>query len=543
MDTPARSPFAGGLAAAGRGPAPGPACLSRWPTALALALAVALPPLSFHLHGDIGLNPADEGFLWYGAQRVLAGEVPLRDFQAYDIGRYYWSAAWMWLWGSTGILPVRAGNAVLAACTVVIAVRLVDTGDRRQALRPLLAALTFAAWMVPLYKIADSFAALLLVLGLARLLERPGPRRAFEFGACLGVAATIGINHALYGVAGAGLAAARLAWAAQRLPGPRPFVALGLGAALGYAPVLAFLLAVPGFAAAFADSIRLLFESGTTNLALPLPRASAVLRPDWRWAGAAQRESVMGALFVAAPVFVWLGLRRLPARGGSAGEAPPAAFAASLFLSLPYAHYAWSRADVVHVAISILPLLVAAWTFPAGRRRAAHAAGLLALALGSAFLVFPQHPAYSLARGDPLERVVVRGETLRVGPRTARELELLQRLTQLAPADAPAFYAAPYWTTAYAATGRRSPAWEIYPLFPSTDERQRREIRRLVDARVGIAAISTLSVDRRADLGLRRTHPAIVSHIRRCMTKLELPGNAVPDIEVFIDRGVPCPSE
>ena len=503
---------------------------------VALALAIGLPILLFAVTGRYELSLMDEGFLWYGAQRVLAGEFPLLDFQSYDIGRYYWSAFWMWLTDSDGILPVRAGNAVLGSISVAIAVGLVRAGAHRSRRRLIGVAVLVAAWMVPDYKIADSFAALLLVAGLAAWIDRPTDwRRGMAYGVCLGVASTIGINHALYGTVAFGLALSWHWWARHAAIKSRVFAALAVGTVIGYLPVLACHLGVVGFSDAFFDSIRQLFEAGTTNLSLPPPRLTAAFNHLGDGIGNAVRESFLAAWLILSAVLWANGAARLGPRRDPAAEAQSPVFCAALIVFLPYAHYAFSRLDIVHVAVGVPPLLIAVFTHPgAGLGSATARIGGLCMALGSLFLLPPEHRAYRALRGMPHQTVDLQGERLHVAAETAAEITWLRSLTDTYATGDQTFFATPYWPGAYAAMRRRSPAWEIYALFPSTSLRQHREIGRLSAAAIGFAVVSERSIDDRIDLGFSQTHPLIADYLRHCYSRSPPSRSAPPDTQTFI---------
>ncbi len=473
---------------------------------------------------------SDEGFLWYGVQRVMQGEVPLRDFMAYDPARYYSAARLMGLAGDDGLLALRVAMLAFQAASVAIGLAvLAGVGGRREAV---FAALLLGVWMVPYYKVHDQLAALLLLLALADLVRAPTAAACLRTGVAIGVAALIGRNHAAYGVFGATLAAA---WLAMTPPGRvaiRRGWAPGLaGLVLGISPLLAMCALVPGFAVAFADSVRFLFEFGATNIARPVPwpwqlRGRFVAHVTLPLLGTGITLLAIAA-FVPASI-VWVGLQRLRRR------AVPPALVSAACLALPYAHYAFSRPDTVHAVLGVLPLLIGTLTILAACRpvrRWLLAGGMAVLSLCA---TGPLHQAWQCERNPACAQVEIAGSQFTVLPATRDEIALLRHLaTAYAPGRTP-FIAVPFWPGAHALLGRRSALWEIYPLVDRAERTQIAEVARLRETKPGFAIIARFGVDWRMDTRFEVTHAPIYRYITEHFERRDDP--TFPDLEIYRAR-------
>lgn len=505
--------------------------------ALPIALyAAALVVAYFVAFGRVELNLADEGYLWYGVLRTLEGRLPLRDFQSYEPGRYWWCALWSPLVGS-GIFGIRASIAVFQVFGLACGLALV----RRLTSGPWLTALAgpvLLLWMFPRHKVFDSSLALMLVWAGVLLLERPTLRCHLAMGVAVGLAGVMGRNHILYASLGCGLL---ILVSALRLHGGRPLMKLATwsgGVILGFSPLLVLLAFAPGFAPAFLESVLFFTGERGTNLPLPYP---------WPWhlgfEHLATFERVaLAAAFLIPPIVYPLGLvATLRARAGDepGRPVPPAraVLAAASLIGVFYAHHASVRSDPSHLAQSIHPALLALLALPfafpsvAPRSRAAWgtivAVGLVAVTLIAVPATDPTVVELRAA-GDRTRLVEFEaaGDELRLPARSAAYLErLTQAIERNVPADEPLFVA-PGLATLYPLLGRRSPVWGIYFLWPAGEDAQRELRDQLAD--VDWALIVDTAIDDRPELLFRKTHRLVwedyVLHAERVPTP-ELPRN------------------
>lgn len=504
--------------------------------AIALIALVAVA-LSFWWQGNMGFSLWDEGYLWYGAQRVMLGEVPILDFAAYEPGRYYWSAALMHVFGGDGIMSLRLAVVVFQCAGLFAGLWVVSTAMRGsrsgQTLYLILAAVVLMSWMFPRHKLFDVSASLLLLATITWLASTLTPSRFFLAGLSVGIVALFGRNHGLYGaVASIGY----MLWLMLSREG-RTFVARGIlpwaaGVLVGFSPVLFMAALIPGFAAAFLDSVLFHIQFGATNLPLPVP---------WPWTVPvhvlstpnAVRLILAGFFFIALLVFGVISIGRGVLRYQHPRAIPPA-LVASTALVFPYAHFAFSRPDIGHLSQGIFPLVVGCLVLLA--RLPALQLWTLAsvLCATSMATMLSFHPGWVCRFEVACTDVDIAGRTLRIDPDSANAISLIRQMSaQHSPQGEP-FFTAPYWPGAYAVMRQRAPNWEIYAVVPRPPAFEQMEIERLAKSQPRFVVIFDLPLDGREELRYRYTHPLMYRYIQENFKRIPYP--QVPSYEIYLPQ-------
>jgi len=487
------------------------------------ALTVTLSFGWFAVDGHVGINLADEGYLWYGTRALNAGQVPIRDFQAYDPGRYVWTAAWSHVLGD-GLVSMRAA-CVIFHCFGIFAGLLTAARVSRDWRFLVLVAITLTLWMTPRFKVFEQSIALMAIWVAVRLLEQPTTRRHFLSGVFVGLMAFIGRNHGLYltvAFALVMLAMARGEWAKL----PRGVLAWSGGVLLGYTPQWLMFAFVPGYFDAFLALLQRNVTLGS-NLAMAVPwpwRIPAEYSgPYWR------NAFVEGCFFLALPLFVIAAFTRILMLG-KAKLSQHRPLLAAACVALPYAHHTFSRADSIHLAHSapalVLGLIALVASICPRTGFAPHSVALvLCMATVSATI---RHSGLFHERMDARGTFVTRdvlGQSMRVSRESAAILDTATKLSEdhARPDEAVMFL--PHWPGLYAATSRWSPLPQIYFIRPASAAEEERTVAQMETRRVAWVMLQDYRLDGRDALRFRRTNPMTFEYLARNFEQIAVPGS------------------
>ena len=487
---------------------------------LILLLSTGLILASCWLQINLGINFADEGFLWYGSWQIGMGSIPMLDFQAYDPGRYLWNALWMPVFGG-GLLGLRKSVLLFQIiglfCGILTLRRCLRTWPSL-----IIAAILLLVWMHPRHKIFEHTITLVSIYFAVRLLDAPTRRNHFIAGLFVGLSAFFGRNHGVYGLISY---LALMGFIYYKYDSKDFLVKIsiwGFGILIGYSPMLIMFVFIPGFFESTIQNILFIIYLKSTNISLPIP---------WPWKInfsssflEIMKSFSIGFFFVAMPVYygltsIWI-LRKQRFPKTSALNIVIASF----FVGLCYMHYAFSRADLNHLAQGMGPFLMGIFGMIAiipnknvGRFC------LFLILICTYFSIIMLSPYYKkLTASQNYTNVNISDDILSVSHRDAQLINNMIKINQeIIPAEEQLLIV-PHWPGFYPILQRKSPLWDIYLLFKETKKHQKEIIARL--NKVKYIIYGDVATDGRDDLRFKNTHPLVWQYFKTSFSLLASPG-------------------
>lgn len=471
-----------------------------------LSISLSIVILSFIWESNKEFNLADEGFLLYGAQRVIAGEVPIRDFAAYDPARYYWVAFFMNLYGSSGIIAMRLASSIFQTIGLFIGSYLLASNCKKiSSIYLAISSVTLFTWMSPYFKAYDYMLAISWIGVLTFFIKKPTKFCYFSVGIYTGLVALWGRNHALYGIIAFLLILFYLKFENRLTQSIKTGLAAWcIGLIIGITPYMLACISDPDFYEKIKASIDFYFEIKGTNLSLPIPLPWDTLIEGLSTIDIAQ-QLLLRTFFLILP-FLTTGLVIfMIKKSGYLARSP--AFIAATLVSIPYLHYCYSRADTQHLALGILPSIIACAMYLSYKKYTVKWLGLIILFLSSLIVSLPLHTGWQFYRNEKTTAINILGDQIQLESGRANVIKTLQKITSIAKKNGDSVFFAPHYPGIYASLKMKFPTYDIYPITPRNIEFEKREIELLKKNSIGFAFIVDTPLDDKEELRFSRTHP------------------------------------
>ena len=480
-----------------------------------------------YFHNNIFIDFADEGFLWYGAQHVLKGQVPMLDFQAYDPGRYYWCAAVLAVLGK-GLMSLRLAAGLfqfLGLSLGLFALRRVVSSHLFLFAAGLWAVLFM---LVPCRYFTASLPPIALFFAV-RLVENPSTRRHITAGICTGLAVFIAINHGFYLFLGFSALILYLSFRDGLRSFAKKYVMYTAGIGLGLIPLWFMFVAIPGFFESYCErfmNMAAIFWQGKANVRLPIPWPWTV---DWvqissalpdtraRVLEYANRFSI-GMMFILVIFYYIFSLPTLARRKKSI-EPSQALHTASTFIGMFYLGHIFARADLVYLGEGIFPVLAG---FLALKRDSVKKVSRTILSAGVIIFALTGFLSAGLRSTLVFKTMVTKSgmtwysvgqDRIWLLRQDAEYCDSVKKLVaKYVKPDEPLLLA-PLLTTFYCLLDRPSPVHELYFHLAPLRSMEERTLKELEEKKVRWAIVGNLVVDGRPEQTLSRSHPLLWEYL------------------------------
>lgn len=492
--------------------------------AVVTTAALRLPGIRF------GLNTADEGYLLYGTRELLKRKVPIRDYRAYDPGRYFWCAVWMKRLGSTFFVQRLAMSAVITITLWLVGSLIFAVAD--SWLFAWLVMLIAHIWIRPYFKSFEIlFSITAVCMGYLELSE-PNSLVLTASGINAGMAFFWGLNLGLY----VGLATI-VSWIISLFINQMSFFsslwAIAFGGLLGISPLIFLALRHRGFLSAYGrEKVLTVFQRGSTNLTLEYP---------WFWTSPRNLQAVeetkrpfLKAVFTLVPFLYIAGIVvSINVRTTSPNTAN--LLLSSSIVGIAYLHHLFSRSDLSHLCQSIHPFIVmlAGMVLPVGFSLSLiFMAMLLAVSIWAVENELNVYARY-LMKKFKITRFEAEGEHFFLPATQASLLKTLRMIINKYSDRGDSVFFAPVMPGYYPLFNRKSAVYDVYCVYPQSAQKQNQMIADIQKYGIRLAVVLDVELDHRKELRFQNTHPSVWRFLQEHF--YVLPALGLPeDMHVFV---------